>query len=559
MRAPRAAAAVTAALDDAVCRARLLGGVLAALGVLLVGPGTALATPPSASFSFDPANPLPGQLVQFTSSSYDPDGAGVVEAWDFDGNGSYEATGRVAQATFSQPGPHRVRVLVTDGWGESSTATQTVQVVAPPTPPKVAFSVSPSHPLTGEEVRFRSQASDPNHDIVLESWDLNGDGVFGDRTGPTVQGIFNSPGSYQVGLRVTDAAGHVTTGFRRVDVSPSSIPPRASFSASPSRPAPGQTVSLESRSSDRNDDIVEESWDLNGDGQYGDAVGRIAQTTFGAGGDYQVGLRVTDGDGHVEVETKTIKVVVGPVASFTFAPRTPITGEKVTFTSLARDGDGKIRRWRWDLDGDGKTDDGKKETATRTYDKPGSYTVALEVEDDDGSKATTFQTLQVYLPGTVPAPAPPLPPPPPVDGTRAGGGDAIPTPPPPPPPAPAARRLRALSPFPVVRIRGQILRRSTRIEVLSVSGPQGAKVQVRCRGRGCPRRVLRTKVRKARGAERIRQFERTLPAGVVLEITVTKGNRIGKYTKFVIRGRLAPVRRDLCVGPVSIRPVACPA
>jgi hypothetical protein len=95
--------------------------------------------------------------------------------------------------------------------------------------------------------------------------------------------------------------------------------------------------------------------------------------------------------------------------------------------------------------------------------------------------------------------------------------------------------------------------------MLSVSAQRGAVVRVRCRGRGCPRRLLRARVRSARRAERIRVFERMLPAGVVLEIAVTRGNRIGKYTKFVIRGRSAPSRKDLCVSPASSRPVRCPA
>jgi hypothetical protein len=110
----------------------------------------------------------------------------------------------------------------------------------------------------------------------------------------------------------------------------------------------------------------------------------------------------------------------------------------------------------------------------------------------------------------------------------------------------------------VIRIRGRIFRYSAWVDILSVSAQQGATVQVRCRGRGCPRRVVTIHVRSSRRPQRVRAFERLLRAGIVLEIRVTKAGRIGKYTRFVIRGGAAPARRDMCVGPASSRPVRCP-
>jgi hypothetical protein len=58
---------------------------------------------------------------------------------------------------------------------------------------------------------------------------------------------------------------------------------------------------------------------------------------------------------------------------------------------------------------------------------------------------------------------------------------------------------------------------------------------------------------------RLRTFERFLPAGIVLQVRVTSGGRIGKYASFVIRARSAPLRTDLCLIPGQAKPRACPS
>jgi hypothetical protein len=77
-------------------------------------------------------------------------------------------------------------------------------------------------------------------------------------------------------------------------------------------------------------------------------------------------------------------------------------------------------------------------------------------------------------------------------------------------------------------------------------------VEVSCRGTAC--RLRRLLVRPGR----IRQFERFLPAGLVLTIRVTRAGYIGKYVRLVIRSRAAPERRDACLMPGRSRPTRCP-
>jgi PKD repeat protein len=70
-----------------------------------------------------------------------------------------------------------------------------------------------------------------------------------------------------------------------------------------------------------------------------------------------------------------------PVASFTYFPSTPYTEETVTFNaSESYDSDGYIVSYAWDF-GDGTNSTG--EIATHTYADDGTYTVTLNVTDND--------------------------------------------------------------------------------------------------------------------------------------------------------------------------------
>jgi hypothetical protein len=55
------------------------------------------------------------------------------------------------------------------------------------------------------------------------------------------------------------------------------------------------------------------------------------------------------------------------------------------------------------------------------------------------------------------------------------------------------------------------------------------------------------------------RFERSLPAGVTLEIRVAKSGEVGKYTSFAIRRGKPPKRRDSCLDPGGVKPIPCPS
>jgi hypothetical protein len=182
----------------------------------------------------------------------------------------------------------------------------------------------------------------------------------------------------------------------------------------------------------------------------------------------------------------------------------------------------------------------------------------VEIKNKAGTlPATTAPTAVVTAaPPPPPPPPPPAPPPPPHQDPPA------PAPAPLVPTAPAqvsapskATRLALLRPFPVVRIRGYFAPSGARITLLSVRGPHSARISVRCVGPGCPVATLVLPSAPAR----LHPFERFLPAGTRLEISVARPGRVGKYASFLIRARRAPIRTDRCLLPGRSRPTRCPA
>jgi hypothetical protein len=118
-----------------------------------------------------------------------------------------------------------------------------------------------------------------------------------------------------------------------------------------------------------------------------------------------------------------------------------------------------------------------------------------------------------------------------------------------------------LQPFPLVRIAGIVKPSGVRIRTLAVRAGAETRSTVTCRGRGCPVRSVSQAAPATRAVSSLRfhPFERYLGAGVVLEIRVWKAEKIGSYTRYMIRRHRLPARVDTCLDPLGVRPIICPA
>ncbi len=171
-----------------------------------------------------------------------------------------------------------------------------------------------------------------------------------------------------------------------------SRPIRAVINAEPRQgQAPLEVTFDGGASHDRDGKIEDWLWDF-ADGS-GVVSGREVQHTFTRPGEYTVTL-VTVGPSGVGRASTTVRTLNNPpMASFTFYPRDPFEGESVTFDgSESYDPDGEIVRWMWDF-GDGGVGEGTY--ADHVFALPGTYTVRLTVEDDQGAQASTSRTVTV--------------------------------------------------------------------------------------------------------------------------------------------------------------------
>ena len=288
--------------------------------------------------------------------------------------------------------------------------------------------------------------------------------------------------------------------------------PLASFTFSPPAPLTNELVTFESTSTGA---TVPARWDLDGDRLCDDATGPTAARSYWPSGVYAVTLCVSDG---TDDATVTRRFTVGnrpPAAAIAFAPQAPMSGDSITLASSSADPDGPLVSQEWDLDGDGSFDDSRGPTAFVAFADPGTHTVGLLVTDRDGAATATAVEIAVR-----------------------------------------ERPPASISPFPVVRIVGSFGARGIRVEQLVITAPEGARVEIRCRGGGCPFKKL---VRKpGHQTVRVRRFARhVLRPGAVVQVWVTRPGEIGKYTRFRIRRGRQPTRVDRCLPPGSRRPAPC--
>ena len=114
-----------------------------------------------------------------------------------------------------------------------------------------------------------------------------------------------------------------------------------------------------------------------------------------------------------------------------------------------------------------------------------------------------------------------------------------------------------LSPFPVVTLRGRLIRGGARIDALTITQlARGTRVRVKCHGRGCPFRS-KTRTAGAGGSVRFPELAKRLRAGVTLQVIVTRPGRVGKYTSCRIRAGRPPTRSDRCMFPGARNPRRC--
>ena len=121
-------------------------------------------------------------------------------------------------------------------------------------PPTAVIAATPTSGPTPLTVAFDGTGStDPEGKSLTYSWDVNGDGVFGDATGPTASYTYTAAGMYHPSLRVTDDQG--ATGTASVTITAGNTAPSAVIDTPPPSLTwkVGDTISFSGHATDTQD------------------------------------------------------------------------------------------------------------------------------------------------------------------------------------------------------------------------------------------------------------------------------------------------------------------
>ncbi|MDA3944067.1 MAG: gliding motility-associated C-terminal domain-containing protein [Bacteroidetes bacterium] len=183
----------------------------------------------------------------------------------------------------------------------------------------------------GNATQFFSRI-ESNDSILVKEWDLNGDGIFGDAFGDTVQYLFEQPGEKLTGLRVKTKSGQMELQYHAVPVADFPFV-RFDFDNT----CEGETVQFTDRTSVNIG--FPDAWEWSfGDGSSADF--KHPTHFYDAIGFYEVSLIVTSNYGCVDSASQSLSIREAPVVDLRLDDGTAVaedaelqmaTGSSLTF------------------------------------------------------------------------------------------------------------------------------------------------------------------------------------------------------------------------------------
>jgi PKD repeat protein len=419
--------------------------------------------PPIAAFSISPSPAQPNQTVTFDgSASVDLDGGIAKYEWDLDGNGSYETdagSNPVVTHTYASTGIFTIRLRVTDEQGVKSTTNRALSIDSSggggSYPSRVLgttgllsyWRLGDSSGTTLVDTFGNSNATTVGSPTLNTPGALAGDSdsaVGFDGLDDSATANLSLSGTSQVTVEFwmkwngfkddDDLAMEYTSNFNSnaggflidpnapqnggkfgVAIGNGSTRNNAFFT----RPSAGQwhyyAFVLDSTAAagqqvlpyvDGQPVPFEKTASGTGAGTFANSslnfMSRGASSLFGAGSldelaFYNKALTPATIGSHFAGNTQS------PTASFEGSPNPASVGQSVTFDgSASTSPNGAIKKYEWDLDGNGsyETDTGTTATASSSYGAPGLQTVGLRVTDSASQTATTTRTISIEQSGS---------------------------------------------------------------------------------------------------------------------------------------------------------------
>ena len=245
-------------------------------------------------------------------------------------------------------------------------------------PPIADFTATPTTVYVGETVSFTDMST---NNPTSWNWSFSG-GTPTSSTTQNPQVVYNSPGTYNVSLTVSNAFGTDTkTKIKYITVLDLPVPV-ADFTATPTTVYAGETVNFTDLSTNN---PTSWNWSFSG-GTPTSSTTQNPQIVYNSPGTYNVSLTVSNAFG-TDTKTKTdyIHVSTPSIVNFT-ADQTIINqGEVVHFSDLST---GNPYFWLWEFQG-GTPAINYQQNPTIIFKTPGTFTVKLTVSYANGQASLT--------------------------------------------------------------------------------------------------------------------------------------------------------------------------
>ena len=245
-------------------------------------------------------------------------------------------------------------------------------------PPIADFTATPTTVYAGETVSFTDMST---NNPTSWNWSFSG-GTPTSSTTQNPQVVYNSPGTYNVSLTVSNAFGTDTkTKIKYITVLDLPVPV-ADFTATPTTVYAGETVNFTDLSTNN---PTSWNWSFSG-GTPTSSTTQNPQIVYNSPGTYNVSLTVSNAFG-TDTKTKTdyIHVSTPSIVNFT-ADQTIINqGEVVHFSDLST---GNPYFWLWEFQG-GTPAINYQQNPTIIFKTPGTFTVKLTVSYANGQASLT--------------------------------------------------------------------------------------------------------------------------------------------------------------------------
>jgi PKD repeat protein len=384
---------------------------------------------PVASFTATPASGFVPLTVSLNGSgSYDTDATNIITQyqWDFDNNGSVDATGATTSHVYATAGDYVCKLTVTDDENETASSTVPVHVDAPP--PAGLLTVTDmlptGGPLSGSQVLTSVTAGGYTLTSLVGPTTAELDGTLGDFTNTGLCDLgtetFRGLQGLQLGRGLTSPSGaNAIRGYFPANVTINGdgtgkpeifvleyAGSTDNFQVQLLTNAPGQPRVVAAIIQVRSIDYIETSTQMSATGQGVGGVG-IDLDALSVSGITGVQIAGDDGlGGQTGLDLCVIAAAVDPALTFPpvavirAAPTSGGAPLPVSFDAScgSYDPDGELT-YEWDYTTNGSTDD-TGTTANHLYTTAGAFMATLTARDADNLTAT--DAVQINVSGANP-------------------------------------------------------------------------------------------------------------------------------------------------------------